>query len=74
MKTLFGDNRTFVLHEELIDRLDEVSLKFNVVILKSTLTVPYTSTFFELDCRYWDSAGEKALRQNMRNGDMRQTD
>ena len=46
MSTLFGDSRTFVPHEELIDRLDEVSRKFNVIILKSNLTLPYTSTFF----------------------------
>jgi hypothetical protein len=58
MKTLFGDNRTFVLHEELINRLDDVSRKFNVVILKSNLTIPFTSTFFELDCRYWDGTKE----------------
>jgi hypothetical protein len=62
MKALFGDNRTFVAHEELIDRLDEVSRKFNVVILKSALTLPYTSTFFELDCNYWDSEREAKLR------------
>jgi hypothetical protein len=66
MKTLFGDRRTFVPHEELIDRLDEVSRKFNVVILKSVLTVPYTSTFFELDCNYWDSAKEKILQDAMK--------
>jgi hypothetical protein len=63
MKTLFGDRRTFVPHDDLIDRLDEVSKKFNVVILKSNLTVPYTSSFFELDCKYWDSAREKTLRE-----------
>jgi hypothetical protein len=68
MKTLFGDRRTFVPHEELIDRLDEVSRKFNVVILKSNLTVPYTSTFFELDCNYWDSAREKNLRSVTEKG------
>jgi hypothetical protein len=68
MKTLFGDSRTFVPHEELINRLDEVSRKFNVVILKSNLTVPYTSTFFELDCNYWDSVKEQALQQAIGNG------
>jgi hypothetical protein len=66
MKTLFGDRRIFVPHEELINRLDEVSRQFNVVILKSNLTVPYTSTFFELDCNYWDSAREKALQQKQK--------
>jgi hypothetical protein len=68
MKTLFGDRCTFVPHEELIDRLDEVSRKFNVMILKSNLTVPYTSTFFELDCNYWDSVKEKNLQQNIIKG------
>ncbi|MDR2764895.1 MAG: hypothetical protein LBB90_07680 [Tannerella sp.] len=67
MKTLFGDHRTFVPHEELINRLDEVSRKFNVVILKSNLTVPYTSTFFELDCNYWDSVKEQALQDAIAN-------
>jgi hypothetical protein len=66
MKSLLGDNRTFIPHDKLIDRLDEVSRKFNVVILKSRLTAPYTSTFFELDCDYWNSRGETALRSKMR--------
>ncbi|MDR1336812.1 MAG: hypothetical protein LBK22_08295 [Tannerella sp.] len=65
MKSLLGERRTFIPHDKLIDRLDEVSRKFNVIILKSNLTVPYTSTFFELDCNYWDSAGETALRNKM---------
>jgi hypothetical protein len=64
MKTLFGDRVKPVLHDELIARLDEVSRMFNVIILKSNLTIPYTSTFFELDCNYWESDKEKALRMN----------
>ncbi|MDR3308678.1 MAG: hypothetical protein LBS80_01855 [Tannerella sp.] len=69
MKTLLGDKALPVSHEELINRLDEVSRKFNVVILKSNLTVPYTSTFFELDCNYWDSASENALQDAIRKGE-----
>ncbi|KAA6315685.1 hypothetical protein EZS27_033894 [termite gut metagenome] len=65
MKTLLGDNVTPVIHEELIARLDEVSRVFNVVILKSNLTIPYTSTFFELDCNYWESAKEDALKKKI---------
>jgi len=41
-------------HEELIDTLDRVSEKFNVLILKTNLTIPYTSLFLELGCGYWD--------------------
>lgn len=53
----------YVPHEELIQRLDSVSKLFQVVIIKTNLTKPYTSTFFELDCKYWDSERELAIRQ-----------
>jgi hypothetical protein len=52
-----------VPHEELIRRLDEVSSLCRVVIIKTPLTLPYTSTFFELDCGYWDSVREEAIRR-----------
>jgi hypothetical protein len=67
MKALFDDRPTFLPHEELINRLDEVSRKFRVIILKSNLTIPYSSTFFELDCNYWDSEREHELQQAMTN-------
>jgi hypothetical protein len=63
MQTLLGSRVTPVPHELLITRLDEVSRTFNVLILKSTLTIPYTSTFFELDCNYWESTKEEALQK-----------
>jgi hypothetical protein len=66
MKILSGDRFIPVPHDELIARLDEVSRMFNVIILKSNLTIPYTSTFFELDCKYWESDKEKALREKMK--------
>jgi hypothetical protein len=69
MNTLLGNDRNFLPHEQLIDRLDEVSRKFNVVILKSNLTVPYTSTFMELDCNYWDGEREMTLRQTIAKGE-----
>ncbi|KAA6330032.1 hypothetical protein EZS27_021213 [termite gut metagenome] len=62
MQTLLGNRVTPVPHEKLIIRLDEVSRMFNVIILKTNLTIPYTSTFFELDCSYWNSTKEEALQ------------
>lgn len=53
----------YVPHEELIRRLDSVSKLFQVVIIKTNLTKPYTSTFFELDCKYWDAEREQAIRR-----------
>ena len=53
----------YILHEDLIARLDEVSKVFNVVIIKTPLTIPYSSVFFELNCGYWGDANEKELRK-----------
>ncbi len=52
----------YIPHEELIRRLDEVSDLFEVVIIKTSLTIPYTTTFFELDCQYWDAEREAKIR------------
>ena len=62
---LLGDRLQYIPHEQLISRLDSVSRIFNVIILKSNLTKPYTSTFFELDCRYWDNIRQKELEKRI---------
>ena len=56
-----GDEARSVMHEELISRLDSAGKLFNVVIIKTPLTVPYTTTFFELDCDYWTGDQQAAL-------------
>lgn len=48
-------------HDNLIGRLDSISNLFEVVIIKTGLTKPYTSTFFELDCKYWDNHKQSIL-------------
>lgn len=53
-------------HEEIIDRLDNAGEKFKVLILKTNLTLPYTSVFLELDCGYWSPEAEEALREAMK--------
>ena len=52
-ETLGGMDVKHVKHEELISRLDSVSNMFKVVIIKTRLLKPFTSVFFELDCKYW---------------------
>lgn len=49
-------------HEEIIARLDHTARLFRILILKSTLTIPYSSVFLELDCGYWNDEAEKRLR------------
>jgi D-ribose pyranose/furanose isomerase RbsD len=58
---------TFVEHEDVIATLDESGRMYQVLILKSTLTIPYTSVFMMLDCRYWSDPAEKRLRNSMAN-------
>jgi hypothetical protein len=54
-----------VPHEKLIHELDEVSQTFRVLIIKTNMTLPYTSVFLQLDCAYWGPDAEKRLRERM---------
>ena len=54
-----------MLHEELIKRLDEAAQLFRILVIKTDMTLPYTSVFLELDCGYWGSEKEKTLRERM---------
>jgi L-fucose mutarotase/ribose pyranase (RbsD/FucU family) len=50
-------------HEEVIARLDEAGETFRVLILKTDMTLPYTSVFVQLDCGYWSAEAERNLRK-----------
>ena len=52
-------------HEQIIAKLDECARVFRVLIIKTALTLPYTSVFFELDCGYWNAEAEERLRRAM---------
>jgi hypothetical protein len=52
-------------HEEIISKLDEAGKTFHILILKTSLTIPYTSVFIRLDCGYWSADAEKRLREAM---------
>lgn len=63
--TLLASNIIYRKHEDLINTLDSVSNKFQVIIIKTKLTIPYTSTFFELDCKYWNATKQKLLEASI---------
>lgn len=66
LSVLLGDKNVNVIpHEELIAKLDEAAKTFRVLILKTNLSLPYTSVFLELDCGYWNAEAEKQLRDKM---------
>jgi RbsD / FucU transport protein family len=49
-------------HEEIIRKLDSIATRFQVLIIKTRLTIPYSSVFLELDCAYWSADAESRLR------------
>ena len=54
-----------VLHQELIDRLGETGKIMHVLVLKTRMTIPYTSVFLQLDCKYWSAESEARMRSAM---------
>jgi hypothetical protein len=67
--TLEGLTVNFAPHEEIIAKLDHAAQMFSILILKSTMAIPYTSVFIELDCGYWDADSEARLRAAIQRGE-----
>ena len=60
---LDGAHVQYIPHEQIIHKLDQSAQVFRVLIIKTELTIPYTSVFFELDCGYWSADAEQRLRE-----------
>jgi len=52
-------------HEQIISQLDEAGKTFHILVLKTRMTIPYTSVFIRLECGYWSADAEKRLRAAM---------
>jgi hypothetical protein len=52
-------------HDRIIANIEEAAKHFNILVLKTNMTVPYTSVFIRLDCKYWSADAEKRLREKM---------
>jgi len=63
--TLGGRTVTSLPHEQIIAKVDEVGKTFHIVVLKTTMTVPYTSVFLQLNCKYWSDDAEAQMRKAM---------
>ncbi|HUA98707.1 MAG TPA: RbsD/FucU domain-containing protein [Terracidiphilus sp.] len=62
---LEGARPRYIPHEEIIAKLDRAAEVFRILIVKTAMTIPYTSVFFELDCGYWSAEAEERLRRAM---------
>lgn len=66
-KILEGKPVKTMLHEDIIRELDASANLFSVLIIKTDLTIPYTSVFFQLECGYWNAIAEENMRQQLEN-------
>jgi len=65
-KILMNQPAQVLPHEQIIGKLDEAGKTFKVLIIKTPLTKPYTSVFFQLECGYWNAESEAELRKAMK--------
>jgi D-ribose pyranose/furanose isomerase RbsD len=65
MDAISGSGVVYMPHEHLIAKLAEAQKMFTVIIIKTNLTIPYTTTFFQLDCKYWDAERQQRLDKAM---------
>ena len=53
---------TTLPHEQIISQVAQAGEQFHILVLKTNMTVPYTSVFISLDCKYWSAESEARLR------------
>ena len=63
VEALRGARVAYIPHEQIIQKLDQSAQLFRILLIKTDMTIPYTSVFFELDCGYWNIEAEQRLRQ-----------
>lgn len=66
MASICGKEAQAVPHEQLLERMDSAARLYNIVIIKTPLTMAYTSTFFELDCAYWNAEKAERLAEKLK--------
>ena len=52
-------------HETILKAIDKEGRIFHILVLKTNMTIPYTSVFIRLDCKYWSADAEKRMRAKM---------
>jgi hypothetical protein len=65
VKALRGYTVQSILHDKIIADIGQTGSQFHVLVLKTNLTIPYSSVFIRLDCKYWSADAEKRMREKM---------
>jgi hypothetical protein len=65
--TLQGHPLKSLPHEQILSLISEAGKTYKILVLKTTMTMPYTSVFLQLDCKYCTDEGEQKIRQAMKS-------
>ena len=52
-------------HDKILSTIDDAGKTFQVLVLKTNMTIPYTSVFISLNCKYWSDDAEARMRAKM---------
>jgi hypothetical protein len=64
-KVLHGRQVEQQPHDKIIASIGETGKQFHILVLKTNMTVPYSSVFIRLNCKYWSDEAENRLRTKM---------
>lgn len=64
-ESLHGMETTSLEQESLMTLLADANRSFDVLIIRTKSTLPYSSVFIELQPGYWDAEAEQKLRERM---------
>ncbi len=62
---LAGGKAQALTRDHMLAKMEDASRSYHVLVLKSTMTLPYTAVFIQLDTRYWSANAERRLRAAM---------
>lgn len=62
---LHGHETTEIDQQSLLTLLEDANRSFDVLVIRTTTALPYTSVFMELQPGYWDAESETRLRDRI---------
>lgn len=62
---LHSHEATELDHQALLTLLEDANKSFDVLVIRTTTALPYSSVFMELQPGYWDGDSESHLREKM---------
>ena len=69
-QALHGHQTLQLEQDSILTLMNDAQRSFEVLVLRTTTALPYSSIFLELQPGYWDGESESRMRENMRRNRM----